>query len=235
MNITFFTHVRPFDDVFGPIQMAALSSWAYAYDEVQIVCFGPDTEHYNVIRELGYIPAICETNEYHQSDFGSMFRGVERDYNSSYYCEVSSDIILSHFGFLMPQLRHWEAPFVIGQRLDYDPQTQVYTPHPPSAVDWFLYRKGQLPAIDIPPFSIGRTAYDNWMVWAARYRWKLQVLDATSIVMAIHHNHPHPEHGNKAAMHQSRERTRNLELARATGCDRWCGIETAEVKLGVNP
>lgn len=58
--------------------------------------------------------------------------------------------------------------------------------HPPSGVDYYLFPRGLF--VEIPPFAIGRTAYDNWLIFKAR-SLDVPVIDATSVVTNIHQNH----------------------------------------------
>jgi hypothetical protein len=88
-----------------------------------------------------------------------------------------------------------------------------------------LYKRGTLGGI--PPFAVGRTAYDNWLVWAAMERWGMTVIDATETITAIHINHSYPEYGDREKMLQSEERKENHRLARETEMNRWYGINDA--------
>src|SRR5207302_1675884 len=40
----------------------------------------------------------------------------------------------------------------------------------------------------LPPFAIGRTLWDNWLIFHARAQG-VRVIDSTSAVMAVHQNH----------------------------------------------
>ena len=54
------------------------------------------------------------------------------------------------------------------------------------ALDWFLFTHGIFETI--PPFAVGRAAFDNWLVWRARDAGAL-VVDATPSIHAIHQAH----------------------------------------------
>jgi len=58
--------------------------------------------------------------------------------------------------------------------------------HPPTGIDYFVFSRGLWKYI--PPFAIGRTTWDNWLIYGARDR-SAAVIDATNVVMAIHQNH----------------------------------------------
>ena len=55
----------------------------------------------------------------------------------------------------------------------------------PTAIDWFVFSDRLFDPI--PPFLVGRAAFDNWMIWKARTRGP--VIDATEAVIAIHQPH----------------------------------------------
>ena len=72
--------------------------------------------------------------------------------------------------------------------------------HRPAGSDFFLFPRSAY--TDVPPFTIGRAGWDNWMIYKARHEnWP--VIDCTASVMLVHQNHdyshlpggkPHYEH-----------------------------------------
>jgi len=58
-------------------------------------------------------------------------------------------------------------------------------------LDYFIFPCGLFR--DIPPFAVGRPAWDNWLVYKAR-SLGLPVIDATKMVTAIHQNHAYSHH-----------------------------------------
>jgi len=87
-------------------------------------------------------------------------------------------------------------------------------PRPPTWMgqDYFIFRRGLFG--NIPPFAIGRTRYDNWLIWKAR-SLGVDVIDSSSQVMAIHQTHESPYRNTQ---NPSIEVKQNLELA---GTDRY--------------
>ena len=61
------------------------------------------------------------------------------------------------------------------------------------ALDYFLFSPGIF--AEIPAFAIGRTVWDNWLVWKARSEGAM-VVDATSVVKAIHQYHAYGHIGS---------------------------------------
>src|SRR5260370_906361 len=54
------------------------------------------------------------------------------------------------------------------------------------AADYHVFPKRQWGTL--PPFAVGRTVYDTWLIWRAR-SLRVPVIDATPVVMCIHQNH----------------------------------------------
>jgi hypothetical protein len=78
-------------------------------------------------------------------------------------------------------------------------------------MDYFVFTRNGWE--DLPPFTLGRPVWDNWMVYHAR-RLGRPVVDATLGVMAVHQNHP--------AIYSAKgsESTQNQSLAQDTGMSR---------------
>lgn len=232
--ITFFTICRPFEGEFNDLQRMAIGSWREAAGgDAQILLMGDVVGIERAAHDLdaSYLPDI-PTNEHGTELVNAAFEMAERHGVYDLMCEISADITLgADFYFAMQNIREVECPFVIGQRWDIDPGAPAHTAdlYPPNAIDYFVYRRGTLG--EIPPFAVGRTAYDNWLVWAAVNRWGLQAIDATDAITAIHVRHGHPEYGSKEKMLQSDEKRENYRLGRETGCDRWYRVTDAPYVL----
>src|SRR5260370_15233078 len=79
--------------------------------------------------------------------------------------------------------------------------------------DYFLFRRGFYDPL--PPFLVGRPAYDNWMIWRARAAGAT-VIDASHAVLAVHQKHSHTM--SWANTQDQSENQANRELA-----GRWRG------------
>jgi hypothetical protein len=226
--ITFFTVVRPFVGEFDAIQRDALWSWRDAVPEGEIQLFG---------RVEGAVEAAVEVRaplyEPQRSEAGTpllnhIFSIAEKRAHHEWLCNINADCVLPDGEQIRQLIRMTETierPLIIGQRTDWDMAKNTRTLHPPSGMDYFLYRRGTLG--DLPPFAVGCTAYDNWLVWAAMERWGMTVIDATGALDVWHINHEYPYDGGKAGMLNGKERERNHALAKATGCPRWYGVNDA--------
>jgi hypothetical protein len=79
-------------------------------------------------------------------------------------------------------------------------------------IDYFVFSRG-LYGGDIPPMGIGAIGWDNWLIWKA-LRSKSVVVDASSLVIAVHQNHDYSYHPQgKQGVWTGKEAMRNLDLA----------------------
>lgn len=227
--ITFYSVPRPFSGEFDAIQRTAIQSWASAVDGAQVVLMGdePGTEEVCKANGYRYVRAIPR-NEQGTPLVSGAFHIAESVARHDLLCEISADIMIGgDFAQALEVIEDIERPFVVGQRWDIDPLAvpASATLHHASGADYFIYRRGTLG--DIPPFAIGRTMYDNWLLWAAM-DWGLQLIDATEAITATHLNHSYPKWSNgRREMLAGDEREENLRLAWNTGMDRDYGIHDA--------
>jgi len=223
--VTFFTVIRPFVGEFDELQRLAIGSWLGAVPGSEVLVMGDREGAAEACADLGvtHIPGIT-TNEHSTELVSSAFEFARQQADHDWLCEISADIVLGgDFILALQAIRKLRRPFVVGQRWDVTPDGTECKLHPPCGVDYFLFKRDTLG--DIPPFAVGRSAYDQWLLWAAIHRWGCTVIDATETITALHLNHGYPEYGDKAKMLQSEERARNMELA--GDCDRWYGTNDA--------
>lgn len=223
----FFTIPRAFLGEFDRLQRLAIVSWLGAIPDARVVLMGDEPGTEDAAHELGcvHIPTL-ECNPQGTPLIRSAFAEMDRHWQDGLLCEISADILLgADLADVLPAIEGLARPFVVGQRWDIEPGAshEAATLHPPCGVDYFIYRAGTLG--EIPPFAVGRTAYDNWLVWAAMQRWNLQVIDATEAITAIHVNHGYPAWlDGKQGLLSGLERDENQRLFRASGADRYYGI-----------
>jgi len=88
--------------------------------------------------------------------------------------------------------------------------------HPWTGIDYFVFPRG-LWNDHILPFALGRTSWDNWLIYEAR-RLGAWVIDSTAMVTAIHQNHPYPQvKGGAKEAWESDEAKKNQKLASPHG------------------
>src|SRR5712692_435082 len=99
---------------------------------------------------------------------------------------------------------------------------------PANWIDYFVFSKEF--ADGVPPFAIGRTCWDNWLIWHAR-SIGFSVVDLSVEVMAVHQNHDYSHHPKGlAGIWVGEESKRNYELA--GGYWHACTLDDATHLLG---
>jgi len=85
----------------------------------------------------------------------------------------------------------------------------------PNAIDYFLYSRGAEDWPHIPDFVVGRRVYDNWLVDHAFRDPKVDLIDTSSTVLALHLT---AKDGNQAGHHKGADNDWNVKVLNpATG------------------
>lgn len=228
--LTILTIPKAFRDNIDIIQTNAIKSWTLLKPECEIILFGNDEGVADAARKLGaqHIPEV-ECNEYGTPLLSSVFKIAHKVAKNQLIGFVNTDIIL--MSDFLPALKrvHLKRYLMVGLRWDLvlneplnfdDPQWEAHLRkrlaergklHPPGGGgDYFIFPRGLFE--DIPPFAIGRTAWDNWLIYRAR-EVKAAVIDATTAFTNIHQNHDYSHHPQgTAGVWQGPEAKRNVEL-----------------------
>jgi hypothetical protein len=231
--LTIFTTAKPFKGHVAVIQRNALKSWTLLHPDVEIILFGDDQGSAEAAKDLGirHEPDVGR-NEFGTILVSSMFQKAQAVARYDVLCYVNSDIILlddfpralkqvkaAHSQFLMAG-RRWDVD--IAEPIDFSaPNWQEGTRRRTLAanhrrnawwIDYFAFSRG-LYGADAPPFAIGRTCWDNWLIWKALEQ-KKPVIDASRVTLAIHQNHDYSHHPQgKKGVWKGQESRRNYELA----------------------
>lgn len=246
--VTLFAVPKAFHGEFALIQRNALRSWRAMGQEVEIVLIGDEpgiAEQAAAIRAL-HAPVV-QRDRWGTPLVSDVFRIGAETATGEWLGYVNADILLTRDVLdALCELRGFrKALLVVGQRWDLDLaetidfsdsawegriRKEVSTRgrlHPPSGIDYFFFRPGIWKSI--PPFALGRTMWDNWLVYSARSRG-LAVIDATRDILAVHQNHGY---GRDAVdsnwVWKGPQAERNLELA--GGLDHYFTIEDATHRL----
>jgi len=203
--LTIFSVPKPFHDHIGIIQKNAIRSWTLLEPACEIILMGKDEGTAEIASELGlrHIPDI-EHNEYGTPLVSSIFETARSIAGNELMCYINADIIM--MSDFLPAVRrvHLKPSLMIGQRWNIDinepldfndagweSRLRILLSssgelNSPRGMDYFVFYKGQYS--DIPPFALGRTSWDNWLVYRMRYL-KIPVVDMTPVVTAVHQNH----------------------------------------------
>ncbi len=221
---------KPFQGHFDIIQRNAIRSWTGLVPRCDIILLGSDEGTAGVAAELGirHLPDIAR-NECGTPLLDSAFGEVERAAHQPMICYVNSDIIL--MSDFLSAVREVVARFprflLIGRRWDLDLNVPLVLEdgweaklrslvetrgrlHRHAAIDYFVFPKGLWS--HIPPFAVGRTIWDGWLVCQAT-RDGVPVVDLTERAMVVHQNHPYVSPQGLLGVERGPEGQRNLALA----------------------
>jgi len=230
--ITLFSTPKPFLGHNGIIQRNALGSWKRLHPDVEVILFGNEEGAAEVCRELGlHHEPVLERGRVGGPLAAYMFQRAQEIARHDLLCYSNCDIVLTQdFRQALERLLPWRNTFLMaGRRWDVDISealdfnrcdwcTEVRNlafrtdrQRPAQYIDYFAFRKG-LFYQQIPKLVIGRAGWDNWVLWYARSSGAA-VVDASSVVCAIHQNHDygHRPEGEKG-VYEGEEARQNMEL-----------------------
>ncbi|MEQ9454787.1 MAG: hypothetical protein RLN76_09390 [Phycisphaeraceae bacterium] len=231
MRLALFTTPKAFHGHAAVIQSNALRSWSRLDPRPEIILLGDDHGTADIAAELSatHIPDIPLSDE-GMPLLSGLFSLAEASTDASHLCFINADIILTDTFWPAARAarRAHNRLLMVGQRYDlridhelaFDPDwgpqliDQARAANNlggPVYIDYFLYQRGIWGRI--PPFSVARYSWDNWMIYRAREN-HVPVIDATRGLPAIHQSHePAAVNQRKQGIRLSPGARRNLELA----------------------
>ena len=231
--ITLFSVPKPFRGHIDLIQTNAIQSWLQLSPPCEIILFGDELGIAETAARFGlrHVPEISR-NEDGTPLLNSVFEKAQMLSPHSLLCYINGDIILMG-DFIkaverLPLLSTRKQFLLAGRRWDIDLEKRLDFGDPdwekllledvqkrgrqrtPEWIDYFVFPRDLYN--NLPPFAIGRTAFDNWLLWKAR-SLGAALVDASDVVMAIHQNHgySHNPQGEKGIW-EGPEAKRNRQL-----------------------
>lgn len=202
--ITLFALPKAFQGHNGIIQENAIRSWKHLHPEVEIILGGDDDgiEAFADREGCRHIPNVQKTSR-GTPILRDLFLEVNQSAQNKYLCFINADIILLK-DILRPLHQRPPRDFlIVGRRYNVDLDSLLdfdgdWENHVQSLVDpdetnkhfgsdFFLFPKGSS-LVDIPPFAVGRPAWDNWMFLNC-LRNKIPLVDSLDTIVNIHQNH----------------------------------------------
>jgi len=241
--ITLFSAPKPFTDPhIAIIQRNAIHSWTLLPD-IEVIILGEETGLAEAADEfrVKHIPDVAR-NESGTPLISSMFQLARENSNSDLLCIINADMILMpDFVEAAKQVVKLKDKFVLlSQRWDLDVtqpieftngwqdtlRNTVYAAgslHRPSGSDFFLFPLSTF--YEIPPFTIGRAGWDNWMIYKARKEgWA--VIDCTPSIMVVHQNHDYSHLPDGRPHYEHPETNENIRLAGGQANIRYTILDT---------
>jgi len=233
--ITLFAIPKPMEGEFERLQENAVGSWIRLGFGVEVLLFGGERGVDAFARRLGldHIAEVART-EFGTPRVDDLFTQAEGLATQDLIGYINADIILGrNFLDAVRVLTAVERPFLaVGRRWDLEvAETIDYSDpgweerlrsrveakgslHSETGIDYFIYPRGFWGRI--PPFAIGRTMWDNWLILDARRR-RAMVIDATESIWVVHQNHGYNHHPQGAeGVWKGPEAERNERLAGGT-------------------
>ena len=212
-------------------QRNALTSWTLLEPPPQVVLFGNEQGIADVAAEMEFIhlPRI-ERNGQGTPIVSDAFHQMGRlAAPSEVVCYVNSDIILLQdwADALVKVSGEFERFLMIGQRWDvnldrpllfregWDKRLRHLVAnqgelHGKGAIDYFAHRPGLYD--QVPPFAIGRSAWDNWLVGHALDAG-VEVVDASNSATVVHQDRRGPPGAAEPILTDARLRERACNRA----------------------
>lgn len=230
-QLTIFTVPKPFKGHDGMIQRNAILSWLKLEPRPEIILMGDEEGMVEVAREFGLIhePAVAR-NDHGTPLISSLFERAQQLATNDILAYVNTDIIVTrNFSAAIGAVSNLCSFLVVGRRWDIDIWQSIDFDdaewdtrladnarktallHGTTGIDYFIFRKGLYR--EVPPFAVGRTAWDNWLIWEAK-RQGAQLIDATHAIQAFHQEHSYTHaKGGVNEVWRGAEANRNRELA----------------------
>jgi len=213
--LTIFTAPKPFTNPhINIIQRNALAAWT-RLDDVEIILIGDEPGIPEAAKEFGVKNAPqVERDEKGIPLVSAVMEIGHAHSDSPLLCYANADMILmSDLSRAARQVSEQARDFLlVGQRWDLDvtapldfsgdwesrlrlDTAQRGKYYSPWGIDYFVFPRHQY--TQVPNFTIGRPAWDNWMVYHARAAFG-RAVDATLDVLVVHQNHDYSHlPGNK--------------------------------------
>ncbi len=228
---------RTFSGDAGHSQRSAVESWKRLSPRPYIVLAGDEPGLADECAALGtdYL-AVRDRSEGGAPRLDAVFDAVRQRYPNQLLCYINADIITLD-PFVTPLLtvaRHFEEFLVVGRRIDVDLADAIDferddwrqpviekarrdgVMNDGTGSDFFAFTPNTFRAI--PPFAIGRTAWDNWLM-AEPLRLGFPLIDATPTITTFHQPHGYRHVSGSGAgftdlwhLSRSHDARRNYEL-----------------------
>ena len=203
MTFCLFTIPRAFEGVHAIRQDNAIGAWSRLQPRpAHIALFGDDPGVADAARkhDCWHIPQILRS-EQGTPLVNAAFHDIQDHVKVDVYGYTNTDILF--LSDLVPAVRKVAAAFksflLIGRRWMWDTaapldftarweqdlrgQLPAFPLYAPCGVDYFIFSAGLYQ--DMPPFIVGRCAWDNWLVGSILDAG-IPVIDATAAITCIH-------------------------------------------------
>lgn len=210
--VSLFSVPKPFKDSYKIIQENAIQSWRLLDPIPEIILCGNEPGTSEICRKYNLVQiADIEKNSFGTPLLNDVFEKVIKLANNEIICYINTDIIiLPDFSKSLTSLLFVQksAFLLTGNRWNLDIDKNIDFNYNwdkrlrkkvasngklnRPGIDYFIFNKSLYRAI--PPFAIGRFAWDIWLAFEA-HSLDCKVIDTSESMMAIHQNHDYPHLG----------------------------------------
>ncbi len=229
VGLTLFTTAKPFAGHSAIIQRNALRSWTLLEPRPEILLLGDEEGYEQAAKEVGAVRVLdLERNEFGTPLLSGIFRSGHEHGHGRVLMFLNADIILPPpFVEAVATVERQISRFLlVGRRVDLDVVQPVTfgdgwcqqllkraavdgNVRGDLCIDYFAFTRDLF--TEIPPFAIGRTRYDNWLIWRAAAEGA-RVVDASAFVQVIHQNHDYGHTGGLLKAWEGAEAKRAEQL-----------------------
>ncbi len=229
--LTIFTAPKPFTNPhITTIQRNAIKSWVSLGDEVRVILMGDEAGMAEEAARLGieHMPDV-ERSESGTPFIPSMFELARLRTASPFLACLNADVMMlpDMLTTTLQIAKQFDKFLVVGQRWDADVREELEfgadwdamllalinergRPHRAVGSDYFIFPRDCF--TNVPKFAIGRSGWDNWMIYHTR-RTGWPAIDATGAITVIHQDHDYSHLPNNEPPYRLPETLRNIRLA----------------------
>lgn len=239
-----FTVPKSFKGEFNIIQRNAINSWLSIKPKPTILLLGNEDEMEKIAKEYNLIHIKnLKKNKYGTPLLDDIFLKAQKNHKNEIFAYINTDIVLVNSP--IPSLRllakRFSSFLAIGRRFEMKIEKLINNEEiarevllldlkqkSNSWMDYFIFTQGVFDKI--PPFALGRTFWDKWLVWSVQQKG-IPTIDMTDGLFAIHQSHSYLMN-NKTNMKKvwaGKEALENLKLA--GGWSHTMNIGNAQFKL----
>lgn len=225
--LTIFTPPKDFKGHFALIQENAIASWRTLQPKPQIILLGNGYKVAEIARKYRtlHIPEVV-TNEFGTPLLPDIFKKAYDVAKFKKFAYINCDIILMKDFIEAVKTISFPSFFLTGRRWELNIKTKLEFKNGwqeklkarvleegklgrYGANDYFVFS----PKINfqIPDFAVGRTSFDNWLIFKAKFL-KIPVIDGTDMIWVIHQKHDYSHAGGYQQVWHGPESQRNREL-----------------------
>ncbi|MPM44981.1 hypothetical protein SDC9_91666 [bioreactor metagenome] len=228
-----FTVPKPFKGEFDIIQNNAIDSWLMISPKPKIVLMGDEEGVSEIVRQKGLIHIKeIKKNKYGTPLLNDIFEKIQKEYKDEMFLYINTDIVLLDFptDLMKTILNKFDKFLAIGKRYEMEIKSRMngieikkkaklseIQQKSSSWMDYFVFTSKVFEKI--PPFALGRTFWDKWLVWDTIQK-KIPVVDITNQLFAIHQSHSYAmnKKTNLKNVWAGEQALGNLKLAGGWSC-----------------